>query len=86
MGEELDMNFFFLNEDLKDVEKNIDRQLSLARSVADKLKIKYDDIMGTSPKNIKDTQTKIPDSASLQINQEPSVEDVFHRSLHMKRN
>lgn len=41
----MDMNFFFLNEDLKDLEKNLDRQLAVSKAVADHMKIKYNDIL-----------------------------------------
>lgn len=44
IGEEMDMNFFFLVEDVKELENNLDRQLSVSKSMAEKLKIKIDDI------------------------------------------
>ena len=88
MGEELDMNFFFLNEDVKDVEKNLDRQLSIAKSIADKLKIKYEDIMSPAPAEssyIGSPVVGAPNNDnSLQVNQEPKIEEVIQRTFHKK--
>lgn len=95
VGEELDMNFFFLNEDVKDVEKNLDRQLSISKSIADKLKIKYDDIMNPEQKwSISPVNSPgggaFTDNNSLQtnqepqINQEPKIEEVIQRKFHQK--
>lgn len=91
VGEELDMNFFFLNEDVKDVEKNLDRQLSISKSIADKLKIKYDDIMSPGP-GLKGSTSPVANSGagpltdnnSLQINQEPKIEEVIQKTFHQK--
>jgi len=84
LGEELDMNFFFLNEDMKDVERNLDRQLSIAKSVADKLKIKYDDILQPKSTNTSSVEQKSPGLGS--VNQEPSVEEVIQKTFHHKIN
>ena len=80
-SEDLDMNFFFLIEDLKVVENNIDRQISLAKGVADKLKIKYDDIFTTeNDENLSKVAHPANDSMS-KIGQEPDLKESLEK-LH----
>ncbi len=80
------MNFFFLNEDLKDVEINLDRQLSLSKAMADHLKIKYDDILHTANRN-KSMSIDTILSDDMKIDQEPDLEESrskIKRIIHPK--
>ena len=80
------MNFFFLNEDVKDVEKNLDRQLSISKSIADKLKIKYDDIINPGIKGSPSPVASPGVGPFLDNNslQEPKIEEVIQRTFHQK--
>lgn len=93
ISEELDMNFFFLNEDIKDIENNLDKQLSMAISMADRLKIKYHDIIENNEEskiNIKEQKIndffnkKDESGEKLNVEYEVDSEDNLKIALEKK--